>query len=258
MAALVLGQGCSAAEAARAGVRPLGAVHMLVFEQARAAAEVLPTLLAAVGLRRRVGAGQPGLRALVHEVLRVCLVVEALPAVSTFPWGLWWLLFSLHTLLIPGGGSSDVGAHVAVQVRAPGEGPPALGALEGLLAGVDAAVPLQVRAPSKGLTAHTALEGLPAQVALLVPGQRRGVGEAAAALGAAVRRCGGGAVRAPVREQRGADAEAAPALGAAVGPLARVHAPVDGEVGALDEALPAVGTHVRAVATVDFLVLHQG
>lgn len=91
-----------------------------------------------------------------------------------------------------------------------------------------------------------------------MPIQTRRVGEAAAALRAAVGFLPTGNVGALVGEQRGADAETPPAVGAHVGPFARVHPLVDGEVGALDEGFAAVGAAMRAVAGVDFLVFHQG
>ena len=195
------------------------------------------------------------------EALGVRLVVEPLPAIGAF---LGWrrkafilptLLLLLVLLLFL---HHHVGAHMAVEVGAPGECPPALGTLEGFLTGVDAPMPLQMGTPGKSLPADPTLVGFAPQMALKVPIQTRRVGEAAAALRAAVGFLPTGNVGALVGEQRGADAETPPAVGAHVGPFARVHPLVDGEVGALDEGFAAVGAAVRAVAGVDFLVFHQG
>lgn len=195
------------------------------------------------------------------EALGVRLVVEPLPAIGAF---LGWrrkafilptLLLLLVLLLFL---HHHVGAHMAVEVGAPGECPPALGTLEGFLTSVDAPMPLQMGTPGKSLPADSTLVGFAPQMALKVPIQTRRVGEAAAALRAAVGFLPTGNVGALVGEQRGADAETPPAVGAHIGPFARVHPLVDGEVGALDEGFAAVGAAVRAVAGVDFLVFHQG
>jgi len=259
--AAVLGQRRTPTEAAfaiRAGVRPLAGVDALVFEEVGALAEAFPALVAAVGPRGAgggLGTGRCRLGTLVLEALRVRLVVQALAAVGTSLGGWRGLFLRLPVLLILGG---SVGTHVAVEVGAPGEGSPTFGALEGLLAGVDASMPLEVGAPGEGFPTHPALVGFPTQVALLVPVQSPRIGKAASALGATVGFLPSGRVGTLVGEQGGADAEASPAVGAGVGPLARVDALVDGEVRALDEALAAVGAFVRAVAGVDLLVLHQG
>lgn len=168
-----------------------------------------------------------GLCAFVLEALWVRLVVEALATIGAALGGrrgflLRFLLRRLH--------NGRVGAHVAVQVRAPGEGPTALPALEGLLTRMNALVPLKVGAPGEGLPTHPALIGLPTQVALLVPGQGTGVREAAAALRAAVRLLPTRRMGTLVGEQGRADAEAAPAVGAGVGALPSVHTLVDGQV----------------------------
>lgn len=232
-----------------------------MLEEVRALAKAFAALLTAEGpwgAASGFSTGWQCLSALVLEALWVRLVVEALAAVGAFLGGGWGLFLCLPILLILGGGSSSVGAHVAVEVGAPGEGSPAFGTLEGLLASVDAPMPLEVGAPGEGFPAHTTLIGFPTQVALLVPVEGSRISKAAATLGATVGFLPAGCVGTLVGEQGGADTEAAPTVGAGIGPFARMDPLVDGEVRALDEALAAVRTFVRAVTSVDLLVLHQG